>query len=60
MLLELIKKPNDIKKIDPKDYNKLAEEIRQFARKYIDYEMLSCCLIGDTRRVAEPLKKRIL
>ena len=30
MLLESIKKPNDIKKIDPKDYNKLAEEIRQF------------------------------
>ena len=30
MLLESIKKPNDIKKIDPKDYDKLAEEIRQF------------------------------
>ena len=30
MLLESIKKPNDIKKIEPKDYNKLAEEIRQF------------------------------
>ena len=30
MLLETIKKPNDIKKIESKDYNKLAEEIRQF------------------------------
>ena len=30
MLLELIKKPNDIKKIESKDYNKLAGEIREF------------------------------
>ena len=36
-----------------------AEEIRQFAMKYIDYDKLSCCLIGDTKRVAEPLRKRI-
>lgn len=30
MILEQIKKENDIKNIDPKDYKKLAEEIRQF------------------------------
>ncbi len=30
MLLDLIKKPNDIKQIEPKDYDKLAEEIRKF------------------------------
>ena len=30
MLLEKIKKENDIKKIDKSDYGKLAEEIRQF------------------------------
>lgn len=30
MLLERIEKANDIKKIAPKDYDKLAEEIRQF------------------------------
>ena len=36
-----------------------AEEIRQFATKYIDYDKLSCCLIGDTKRVAEKLQKRI-
>ena len=30
MLLEEIKKPNDIKKIKPKDYSKLALEIRRF------------------------------
>jgi 1-deoxy-D-xylulose-5-phosphate synthase len=30
MILEQIKKENDIKKIDPKDYDLLAEEIRSF------------------------------
>ena len=30
MLLDLIKKPNDIKNIEPKDYDKLAKEIREF------------------------------
>ena len=30
MLLEEIKQPNDIKKIKPKDYSKLALEIRRF------------------------------
>ena len=30
MLLDLIKKPNDIKKIEPNDYNRLASEIREF------------------------------
>lgn len=30
MLLEKIEKENDIKKIAPEDYNRLAEEIRQF------------------------------
>ena len=30
MLLETIKKPNDIKNIDPKDYDALATEIREF------------------------------
>lgn len=30
MLLDNIKKPNDIKKIDPVNYNKLAAEIRDF------------------------------
>ena len=30
MLLDLIKKPNDIKKIEPENYNKLAQEIREF------------------------------
>ena len=30
MLLEQIKKPNDIKEIAPKDYGALAEEIREF------------------------------
>ena len=30
MLLEQIKEANDIKKLDVKDYNRLAEEIRQF------------------------------
>ena len=30
MLLDLIKQPNDIKKIEPRDYDKLAEEIREF------------------------------
>lgn len=30
MLLDQIKKPNDIKRIAPADYDKLAEEIRQF------------------------------
>ena len=30
MLLDEIKNPNDIKKISPKDYDKLAAEIRQF------------------------------
>ena len=30
MLLDNIKKPNDIKKIEPNNYNKLANEIREF------------------------------
>ncbi|MCR4588678.1 MAG: 1-deoxy-D-xylulose-5-phosphate synthase [Lachnospiraceae bacterium] len=30
MLLDQIQQPNDIKNIDPSDYNALAEEIRQF------------------------------
>ncbi len=30
MILETIKKENDIKKMNPKDYDKLAEEIRDF------------------------------
>lgn len=30
MLLDSIQKPNDIKNIDPKDYDELAAEIRQF------------------------------
>ncbi|MCR5800274.1 MAG: 1-deoxy-D-xylulose-5-phosphate synthase [Lachnospiraceae bacterium] len=30
MLLDLIQQPNDIKKIDPKDYDALAQEIREF------------------------------
>ena len=30
MLLDLIKQPNDIKNIDPKDYDELAQQIRQF------------------------------
>ena len=30
MLLETIKQPNDIKNIDPKDYDALAAEIREF------------------------------
>jgi len=30
MILDEITKPNDIKNIDPKEYGKLAEEIRQF------------------------------
>ncbi|MBQ9990759.1 MAG: 1-deoxy-D-xylulose-5-phosphate synthase [Lachnospiraceae bacterium] len=30
MLLDQIKKPNDIKRIEPRDYDRLAEEIRQF------------------------------
>ena len=30
MLLDYIKKPNDIKKIDPKKYDELAREIREF------------------------------
>ena len=30
MLLELIQNANDIKKIDPKDYPVLAQEIREF------------------------------
>lgn len=30
MLLDNIQKPNDIKNIDPKDYDELASEIRQF------------------------------
>ena len=30
MLLDQIKEPNDIKKIDPRDYDSLAEEIRDF------------------------------
>lgn len=30
MILDQIQKPNDIKSIDPKDYNQLAEEIRGF------------------------------
>ena len=30
MILEQIQKENDIKKIDPKDYKLLAEEIRKF------------------------------
>lgn len=30
MILEKINKPNDIKKLDPIEYNQLAEEIRQF------------------------------
>ena len=30
MLLDQIKKPNDIKKIEPQNYEQLAEEIRQF------------------------------
>ena len=30
MLLDNIKKPNDIKKIEPNNYNKLASEIREF------------------------------
>ena len=30
MILEQIQKENDIKKIDPKDYDRLASEIRQF------------------------------
>ena len=30
MLLERINRPNDIKKISPEDYGRLAEEIRQF------------------------------
>ena len=35
MLLDEIKQPNDIKKIDPKDYDKLAGEIREFLIKKI-------------------------
>ena len=35
MLLDLIKKPNDIKKIEPNNYDKLAQEIRQFLIKSI-------------------------
>ena len=30
MILEKINKPNDIKKLDPIEYNQLAEEIREF------------------------------
>ena len=30
MILEKINKPNDIKKLDPIEYNQLAYEIRQF------------------------------
>lgn len=30
MLLDLIKNPNDIKKIEPENYDKLAQEIREF------------------------------
>lgn len=30
MLLDQIKEPNDIKKIDPRDYDALAQEIREF------------------------------
>ena len=30
MLLDLIKKPNDIKKIEPQKYEELAKEIREF------------------------------
>lgn len=35
MILEKINKPNDIKKLDPIEYNQLAEEIRQFLIKKI-------------------------
>lgn len=35
MLLDQIKEPNDIKKIDPRDYDYLAEEIRDFLIKKI-------------------------
>ena len=30
MILEKINKPNDIKALDPIEYNQLADEIRQF------------------------------
>ena len=30
MLLDQIKKPNDIKALEPVDYDRLAEEIREF------------------------------
>ena len=33
MILEKINKPNDIKKLDPIEYNQLAYEIRQFLIK---------------------------
>lgn len=36
-LLEQIKQPNDIKKIDPQDYNKLAREIRRFLVRSISH-----------------------
>ena len=30
MILDKINKPNDIKRIDPEEYEQLAQEIRQF------------------------------
>lgn len=35
VMLEKIKKPNDIKKIRPGQYNRLAEEIRQFLLEHV-------------------------
>ena len=41
MILEKINKPNDIKALDPIEYNQLADEIRQFLIENI------CLLAGD-------------
>ena len=56
MILDLIQKPNDIKKVNKEDYNELADEIREYQRRTSFIKSRRCGTYYGTASYHEPAK----